>query len=305
MKGPPMRRLLRSVLPAPVRHAIVAGLAAVTRPAARVPTRDPEAERVLGRKRFAMSYFEKPLAEIESWAPKRTEDTNFYYELTDLNRQHLAHLLAFITGAPLARVLATFRELDQDRPLRDHLQASVGRLGTSEHDIKVAFGRRLGWYAIARLLKPATIVETGVDHGVGSCVMCAALLKNADEGNPGRYFGTELRSEAGQFFTAPYSSVGEILYGDSLQSLSRFDRPIDLFINDSDHSADYEYREYLTIRDKLSPKGVILGDNSHVTDSLPRFCAETGRPFVFFRETPADHWYPGAGIGISCPRSVK
>ena len=44
---------------------------------------------------------------------------------------------------------------------------------------------------------------------------------------------------------------------------------------------------------------MILGDNSHVTDELLRFSIEHKRNFVLFRERPKNHWYPGAGIGIS------
>ena len=96
-----------------------------------------------------------------------------------------------------------------------------------------------------------------------------------------------------------YKEVGEILYGDSIKSLSEFSEKIDLFINDSDHSADYEYQEYLTIKDLLREKAIILGDNSHCTSKLAEFSRETGRSFIFFQETPLNHWYPGAGIGIS------
>jgi hypothetical protein len=108
-----------------------------------------------------------------------------------------------------------------------------------------------------------------------------------------------LNPEAGYLLTAPYSQYGRILYGDSIQSLRALDHPIDLFINDSDHSADYEYREYKTIEAKLSPRALILGDNAEATDRLARFSSETGRSFLFFAEQPKDHWFPGAGIGIS------
>ncbi len=73
---------------------------------------------------------------------------------------------------------------------------------------------------------------------------------------------------------------------------------IDLFINDSDHSADYELEEYRTVETKLSPDAIILGDNSHISKSLCTFARETGRKFLFFAEQPQGHWYPGAGIGI-------
>jgi hypothetical protein len=72
-----------------------------------------------------------------------------------------------------------------------------------------------------------------------------------------------------------------------------------LFVDDSDHSAEYEYNEYLVIADKLSERSLILGDNAHVTNSLSRFSVKTNRQFVFFSEKPANHWYAGAGIGIA------
>jgi len=157
---------------------------------------------------------------------------------------------------------------------------------------------------MVRLLKPKVVIETGVDHGVGSCILSAALLRNAKEGRPGCYYGTEIRTEAGRLLRGAYAETGEILYGDSITILDAFPEKIDLFVNDSDHSGEYEYREYQTIARKLSDGAVILGDNSHVTDSLSRFASETGRRFVFFRETPKDHWYPGAGIGFAFNRSL-
>ena len=126
-------------------------------------------------------------------------------------------------------------------------------------------------------------------------------MRNSAEGNPGRYYGTDLRKTAGELLTPPYSDVGSVLYGDSLESLRNFREPIGLFINDSDHSADYEYNEYRTVREKLEPGAIIIGDNSHVTSMLAQFSEETGRRFVFFAERPKDHWYPGSGIGISLP----
>jgi hypothetical protein len=34
---------------------------------------------------------------------------------------------------------------------------------------------------------------------------------------------------------------------------------------------------------------------------LAEFSMQYGRRFVFLAEEPADHWYKGAGIGISMP----
>ncbi|WP_394359037.1 class I SAM-dependent methyltransferase [Leptolyngbya boryana] len=92
------------------------------------------------------------------------------------------------------------------------------------------------------------------------------------------------------------------MYGDSIESLKHLDVPIDIFINDSDHSAEYEAEEYRTIASKLSDRAIVLGDNSHVTNKLLEFSLTMNRNFVFFKEIPTQHWYPGGGIGISFKR---
>src|SRR3546814_10426472 len=78
---------------------------------------------------------------------------------------------------------------------------------------------------------------------------------------------------------------------DSLASLASFADSIDLFINDSDHSRDYERREYECIESKLADGGLILGDNAHATDVLMLFSEERGRRFLFAKEQPLNHWY--------------
>ncbi|MCV0437832.1 MAG: class I SAM-dependent methyltransferase [Hydrogenophaga sp.] len=259
--------------------------------------------RAIYRRRFAMSHYARQIAYIKRWAWLDTEDSNFYYKLTSRNRDQLAHTVAAVSGAPYIEITRYFDELESDNELRAHIKRGISSAGYGK-DIQVEFGRRLGWYAFIRCLKPQVIIETGVDHGVGACVITSALMRNAAEGHAGRYYGTELRESAGKLLGGEYAHFGQILYGDSIESLQQFDQTIDLFINDSDHSADYEYREYQTIVGKLSPNGLILGDNSHVTDKLSRFSTEQGRHFLFFAEQPADHWYPGAGIGISFSQTM-
>jgi hypothetical protein len=107
---------------------------------------------------------------------------------------------------------------------------------------------------------------------------------------------------AGYLVTAPYSGFGEIIYGDSLEPLEKLCSQgvtIDLFINDSDHSAAYEARGYEQMDRNLSPDAIILGDNSHHTNELWKHARATGRTFLFFREQPQNYWYPGAGIAIA------
>ena len=254
--------------------------------------------RYIRRRNFALSYYKPKLRLINKWQFLKTEDVNFYYELEKQNESDLASLLSLITKLSFDQVLSKFDELKNNVELRTYI-ANHWSDNNNMRDSTVGFGRRLGWYALVRILKPKIVVETGVSDGIGSLVIATALIENAKEGSFGRYYGTDLDMSAGWLFREPYSRFGEILYGDSIESLAKFQERIDLFINDSDHSAEYEYKEYESIKNKLSPNSFLLGDNSHVTDSLRNFSNKNGRNFVFFREVPRDHWYPGAGIGIS------
>ena len=84
----------------------------------------------------------------------------------------------------------------------------------------------------------------------------------------------------------------------SLQAISKIDR-IDLFIHDSDHSAEHEAQELELVKSRLPDDGIVLSDNSHVTTELAKWSLRNGRRFLYFAEQPLNHWYPGAGIGVS------
>lgn len=230
------------------------------------------------------------------------ETHNFTYDLTERNRRYLIEMIAVATGQPSSTIEQYVLEAINDRELRNHFDRAMQAAGARPRpDMLSPFGRRLGWYAIVRVIKPRIVVETGVERGHGALLLCAALLRNKEEGAAGRYFGTDINPEAGWLLAGKYSSVGKILYGDSITSLKTLNETVDLFINDSDHSADYEAREYDIMAAKLSRKALILSDNAHVTDRLAVFSRKQGRHFMMFHEEPENHWYPGAGIGISFP----
>jgi len=251
------------------------------------------------RLKTSLGYQVPQILQAAAWSVRSHELTNFTYELTGANVDYLTHTIAAVTGTEYRRVRGYIEELRHDEAVADHVVRRSGS-GTEKYfsDARCAFGRRLGWYAIARILKPAVIVETGVDKGLGAVALCAALLRNRDEGFPGSYFGTEINPNAGFLLDGAYRDVGRILYGDSIESL-RGIHTIDLFISDSDHSADYERREYETVAPNLAPGAVVLGDNARATPELARFSVRHGRRFLFFKEQPENHWYPGGGIGIS------
>jgi hypothetical protein len=255
------------------------------------------------RLKIAIGYFTEPLKQLFIWLYRSKETTNFTYDLVPINKFYLASLIADLTGKQYQEIEGYFEELEKDDELKHHIrQATQDSEERFEADLAVRFGRRLGWYAFVRAIKPKIVVETGVDKGLGSCVLTAALIKNENEGCPGYYYGTDINPKAGYLLGGKYKQYGEILYGDSITSLEKLEQQVDLFINDSDHSSIYEAREYATIAPKLNAQAIILGDNSHCTDELLKFALATGRHFIFFQEKPDKHWYPGAGIGIAFRR---
>lgn len=269
---------------------------------AKVPLLGPSLLRVQ-RALIGLGYFRQPLLDLGRWVFTSSENTNFTYDLDALNTRYLTSMLADVLGLDFDVVGGYIAEITDDDELSRHIAARTAASDlTFRADGRARLGRRVGWYAVVRALKPCVVIESGVDKGLGACVLAAALLRNAEEGHPGRYYGTDVDREAGYLLAGRYADVGEILYGDSRESLEKFAGTIDLFINDSDHSAAYEASEYSAIEHKLSERAVVLGDNSRDSGALLDFSLRAGRRFVYFQERPSNHWYPGAGIGVSFRR---
>jgi len=263
-------------------------------------SRFPKAARLallVPRFRSGFSYIAPNFKLLLTWLLRSREYTNFTYDLQSINEDYLASLISLVTSAPYEEVSRYLLEVKSDEGLKKHISVRTAESSfLAISDEFARYGRRVGWYAFVRATKPKVVVETGIDKGLGGCVICRALQRNQEEGYPGMYYGTDINPEAGWLIGDMI--IGKILYGDSIESLRKLDK-IDLFINDSDHSAKYEAREYETIAAKLSPQGIILGDNAHVTNQLQIFSLAHGRRFLFWAEKPAKHWYPGAGIGVS------
>ena len=254
--------------------------------------------RMWRRYKISKPYITDTLLGIIKWLPLKTESDNFYYDLTEDNISTLATTLSVVTKQPFSTIMMYLDEILSNEDLYKRI-SSYFLVDPKLADAKIAFGRRIGWYALIRCVKPKIVLETGVHHGVGASIIVEALIQNSSEGNIGYYVGTDHDLKAGVLFNEFYSEFGKIYYGDSLESIQKMPYEIDLFINDSDHSKEYEAREYESVQSKLSAQAIILGDNAHVTSALLEFSINSGRNFLFFKEDPKNHWYPGGGIGIS------
>lgn len=235
------------------------------------------------------------------WLFTSREHHNYTYDLTALSREHLAWFVSVVCEVPVKQVRAYFAELETDDALRRHIeQATAASARRGLADRRVRYARRIGWYALVRASRPKHVVETGVDKGLGTCVLAAAVLRNAAEGDPGRVTSLDINPEAGYLAKArPWSDVVDLVLGDSIGSIVGLDRPVDVFLHDSDHSVAHERREFEAIEPRLAAGALLLTDNVTVTNVLAEHAERTGRRFLAYRETPARHWFPGDGIGIA------
>lgn len=253
------------------------------------------------RLRTIARYDAKVLRSSARWLVTSREHHNYTYDLTPLSRNHLAWFVSVVCDIPVKQVRAYLGEIESDDTLRQHLLAAIADSNRRRlADKEIRYARRIGWYAIVRATRPKHIVETGVDKGLGSVVLAAALLRNAQEGHPGRVTSLDINPEAGYLArVAPWSEVVDLVIGDSIASIGALERPVDLFLHDSDHSRAHEKREFDAVEPKLAPGAVLLTDNVTSTNVLAEHAERTGRRFLAYRESPANHWYPGDGIGVA------
>jgi len=234
------------------------------------------------------------------WTFTSKEHYNFTYDLTDLNERYLASFIAVVSGHPLREIEGYIAELKADERLRSVLM-NRARASRDRHnsDIVPRYGRRMGWYALVRATRPRVVLETGVDRGLGTAVLAAALLRNAAEGFPGIVYATDIVPDCGYLLDEPFKACCRILLGDSVTTLQSFEESVDLFLHDSDHRPEYEWAEFIAIEPRLHDASLVLSDNSAETSKLLEFAIRRGRSFLYFQDQPKDHWWPGDGIGAA------
>jgi hypothetical protein len=235
------------------------------------------------------------LGQSVDWLVRGRETTNFTYDLNSLNRDQLCWFISAVTGTEIGQVRAWMQELEDDSDLAEHLTRRLSSnprwriCATEPH-----WARRAGWYAIVRATEPDHVVETGTHLGLGSCVIAAALLRNGH----GRLTTIDIDPEAGYLIGEPWASVIDRRVGDSTGMLTAL-RDVGIFLHDSLHTYDYETRELAAVEPNLRPNAIILSDNAHESSALSDWAERSGRRYLFFKEQPLNHWWPGDGIGVA------
>ncbi|WP_220276984.1 class I SAM-dependent methyltransferase [Streptomyces himalayensis] len=231
------------------------------------------------------------------WLLRSRESTNYTYNLTPLNHEHLAWFISSVSGRPVTEIRGYIEEIKTDTELHEHIRRATersARRGIADTEFRP--GRRIGWYALARALRPHHVVETGTDKGLGACILAAAMLRNG----VGRVTTIDVNPDSGYLVSGSYASAVDHLIGDSANLLGQVG-PVGMFIHDSLHTYEHEMAEFRAVAPHLSPDGPVLSDHARWSGALSDWAQSTGRQFLFFCEEPSDIWHPGNGIGVAFP----
>lgn len=228
------------------------------------------------------------------------ETTTFTYRLDPKNKKYLIHLVSLITNKPIVLIESYFEEVENNWELRDFV---VEKIKKSEYrykkDLRCDFGSRMAWYAIIRANKSEVVVENGIEIGYTAVLLCAALLKNTQEGHKGKYFGLDINPDAGYLINqSPYNEVSNIIVADTMLTLSEFNSPIDFYFSDGVRTLDYERKEFDNLNKCLTRKSVVVTNKANFSDALADLAESKNYHFLYFQEQPQDYWYPGSGLGI-------
>lgn len=234
-----------------------------------------------------------------AWNSDSKEITNHTYPITSLNRLYMVHLVAHVTNRPVEEIEGYFDEIENDNALKQHVITRLAE-GPWAHASDPRFdpGRRMAWYAIARATKPEIIIESGCERGLGSVCLITALQRNSK----GHFYGLDINQKAGWLIHEKYEDRASVIYGDAISNLEKFSKPINMFVEDSCHTLEFETKLYNTIEDKLTSDAVIIGDNCHCCPALEKFSRKTNRDFLFMHDEPI-HWQIPAGVGIAWRRT--
>ena len=130
-------------------------------------------------------------------------------------------------------------------------------------NFKVGYKSSVAIYALLRLTRPATIVETGIANGVSTAIILQAIRANGR----GELFSIDVRNDVGGLLTdderrnwRPIIINGHPLDREFVKALDALP-PIDFFLHDSNHTYRWQSLEYENALTHLSPNGLLMSDD--------------------------------------------
>ena len=244
---------------------------------------------------LATRYLLRDIALVPTWLIRSREIGNFTYQVTELFRETLSCVIAEISNVDITAVRSYVMEFDHDDILKNHVrEARVGDPRSAISDYEVRPGKRLIYYVLTRTMKPRLVVEAGVDKGLGSCIISAALMRNAEEGFPGRLLACDISSDAGHLLSGVYRSVGELVPCGIEDLPDRLTGPIDLYFHDITPGAESAALQALGAH--FAPGAMVV--SPWHTGAMLRFSQRMNWSFRILPEQTTGTWYRGSQIVV-------
>lgn len=141
-------------------------------------------------------------------------------------------------------------------------------------------------YAIVRLTRPSTVLETGVANGASTFFLLNALARNGG----GSLYSVDVSGDVGGLLTESERRNWEFRLLKRSRQRERFveilDRlpPIDFFIHDSDHRYLWQRLELELVRTRLTERGIIACDDANASFAFHDVAREIGVRPVYLVE---------------------
>jgi len=221
--------------------------------------------------------------------------------------------VAHLAGASRGTTRDVYNRISEDSPIERHVAKALQEAGGG-YRAEVRIRDAYCLYTLCRLVRPKTVVETGVATGVSS----AFILKALDENALGTLYSIDLpRYQTEPSSHGPDSSLSsepggptiplgkepgfvvptelrkrwKLALGPSQGLLPKLvDQlgEIDIFFHDSAHSYETMTFEFETIWPKIRGGGLLLSHDVDLNSAFPDFAARVQKAPVFLR---------GAGSG--------
>jgi predicted O-methyltransferase YrrM len=211
------------------------------------------------------------------------------YAIKSICRDLLAadeRFLAAIAGTNVAAIREFLGEPFRDQRFYEHLRSVENEFsGNSSIGADLYAKRVVMQYAIARALKPACVLETGVANGVSSAYLLLAMERN----QKGALHSIDV--DDGSFLPSG-KKVGWVVpdwlrkrwsldLGDARESLPRLLaelKPLDIFIHDSLHTYDHMKFEYEQAYPYLRDGGLLISDDALWNSAFREFAKSVEAP---------------------------
>lgn len=135
-------------------------------------------------------------------------------------------------------------------------------------------------YALTRFFRPRTVLETGVANGHSTHFLLHALRENGD----GQLHSIDIANDVGGLLTPEerqswHLHVLDVLRPEaSLREILQGLPPVDLFLQDSDHTYHGVWREFSAVWSHISAHALLASDDTDYSWAFADFCREHHLP---------------------------